>query len=408
MRPGYWSRPEHELLVCCARTHLDEASAARIGELLGLAIDWPHLIWAAQWHGVTALLHRTLASIDWTGVPAQTRAELELSVATAGIQNRFYAAELVRILGLLRTEGVAALPLKGPVLAVAAYGHLDLRRISDLDLLVAPDRFRRAQRILADHGYRLAHEYEWESAHVDPRGSIWLDLHRGLSPWSFPVPIAFDRFWQRRSSTILDSVEVPCLSTEDTLVTLCLQVAKDGWAGTNRLLKICDIAELLRVAANSIDWGRVDDEAARLRSRLIVGFGLRLASDVIGGAVAPEVARRREVPSPVAALVEREGTALFERYREEWMGRRRAARFHRVVRECWRDRITPHLEPAVSLLRPNEHDRAGLPAWLAPLAVLVRPFRLLGKSLAGVTRAGGRRPVQSGRDRLSASRSPMR
>jgi Uncharacterised nucleotidyltransferase len=408
MRSGHWSRPEHELLVCCARTHLDEASAARIGELLGAAIDWPHLIWIAQWHGVTALLHRTLAGVGWTGVPTQTRSDLELSVATAGIQNRFYAAELVRILGLLRTEGVAALPLKGPVLAIAAYGRLDLRRISDLDLLVAPDDFRRAQKVLADHGYRVAHEYEWESTHVDARGSIWLDLHRGLSPWSFPVPIAFDRFWQRRSSTTLERVEVPCLSTEDTLLTLCVQVAKDGWAGTNRLLKICDIAELLRATADAIDWRLVDDEAARLRSRLMLGFGLRLASDVVGCAASPEVARRLDVPRPVAALVEREGTALFERYREEWMGRRRAARFHRVVRECWRDRIAPHLEPAVSVLRPNEHDRAGLPAALAPLAVLVRPFRLLGKSLAGLIRTRGQHAIQSRRDHVSASRFPMR
>jgi hypothetical protein len=221
------------------------------------------------------------------------------------------------------------------------------------------------------------------------------------------MPIAFDRFWRRRSSTILEGVEVPCLSTEDTLLTLCLQVAKDGWAGTNRLLKICDIAEWLQ-AADPVDWRVVDDEAARLRSRLILGFGLRLASDVVGFMASPEVARRLDVPRRVAALVERESRALFERYREEWMGRRRAARFHRVVRECWRDRIAPHLEPAVSLLRPNEHDRAGLPASLALLAVLVRPFRLLGKSLAGLIRTRGQHLLRSRRDHVSASRFPMR
>ncbi len=45
--PTIWdqviSRPEHELVVCCARTQVGEQTIARIKTLLGQQIDWDYL-----------------------------------------------------------------------------------------------------------------------------------------------------------------------------------------------------------------------------------------------------------------------------------------------------------------------------------------------------------------------------
>ncbi|HET8675970.1 MAG TPA: hypothetical protein VFO63_09305 [Blastocatellia bacterium] len=54
--------PEHELLVCCARTYLDSKSAARIGALVQQGIDWDYLIRAATHHSLLPLLHSHLSA----------------------------------------------------------------------------------------------------------------------------------------------------------------------------------------------------------------------------------------------------------------------------------------------------------------------------------------------------------
>jgi len=65
-------------------------------------------------------------------------------------------AELFRILERFASEGIATLVIKGPVLAVQAYGDPAIRSYGDLDLLVRQADIRRATELMSAAGYAAA------------------------------------------------------------------------------------------------------------------------------------------------------------------------------------------------------------------------------------------------------------
>ena len=55
--------------MCCARTRLDAASAARIEQLLAGGLDWDSVLRSSEWHRLTPLLYRKLVQTDADAVP---------------------------------------------------------------------------------------------------------------------------------------------------------------------------------------------------------------------------------------------------------------------------------------------------------------------------------------------------
>ncbi len=92
--------------------------------------------------------------------------------------------------GVLREAGIANVLLKGPGVARLLYADQPgLRPYTDVDLLVAPSAFERAQQVLAGRGYRSAvegfrdddfvwHERPWRAPGP---GELTIDLHRGFA-----------------------------------------------------------------------------------------------------------------------------------------------------------------------------------------------------------------------------------
>jgi len=73
------------------------------------------------------------------------------------LYNRHLTAELVRLMGLLKAAGVPAVTFKGPVLAAMAYGSIELRQFSDLDILVRQTDLPRVAEILTAERYLSPH-----------------------------------------------------------------------------------------------------------------------------------------------------------------------------------------------------------------------------------------------------------
>ena len=62
-------RPEHSLLLCCARVYLDKKTAREIQTLVQAKIDWNYLIQTASDHGVMPLLYHNLSKISSDKIP---------------------------------------------------------------------------------------------------------------------------------------------------------------------------------------------------------------------------------------------------------------------------------------------------------------------------------------------------
>jgi hypothetical protein len=374
-------RPEVDLLLCCADISIDTVRGDRIKKLLRTDLDWEYLLQTAGWHGVTPLLYHTLRRISPTDVPQAILEQLQHHSRANAARNLFLTDELLKLLTLLESHGVPALPYKGPVLTASIYGNLALREFADLDILVHERDYQRTQHLLSTSGYRFMKAFEWESTYVDGSGRVAVDLHQRMSPHEFPSPLQFEHVWERRHQTVLLGTKVPSLSPEDTLLMLAIQISKDAGSRYFQLAKLCDMAALLR-AFPSLDLAQALLHARQGGGERMLLFSLALVSDLLGVRLPQACLRAMRFHPSIGALVEEARRQLCQSEDSLVTERQTVATFRWLVRERLRDKIHPYYHRYVhAAFVPCNLDRqlVPLPLCFAFLYYGIRPIRLLCK-----------------------------
>ena len=165
---------------------------------------------------------------------AQRIRAAQLRARQHGLLNHGVTARLALALGDI---GIAAVPLKGAVLADAVYGDIGARQSSDIDLLVARADLDRAVEAAERQGWR---EPELLKAGGLPR------LHRELFHESLPpLELHWRVHWYEESYA--DSALARAqpaddgllrLQPADELVCLLLVLARDGFAGLRQTVDV--------------------------------------------------------------------------------------------------------------------------------------------------------------------------
>jgi hypothetical protein len=382
-------RPELELLLACCSSSLDAGSTTGVRRLLEGKIDWNFLLRAAQWHGLTPLLHQNLYTHFADALPGDPAERLRLGFEGAARTNLALTAELLRILERFEAAGIVGIPLKGPALAAYLHGNVALRQSVDLDILVAPQDVPVARQLLLAEGYEMALRLNpaQESAHlqsdcnlafVGRDGTYVVELHWQIAPRYFSVSLDTAAFWTRLGSVVLGQRSVPMLSPEDLLLVLCVHGAKHSW---ERLAWISDVAALIR-RCPELDWELAARRAQDVAAARILRLGLFLAHHLLNAALPTTVMNAiaadtaldplgREVVRSLAnaGFTEpgiRERSWFFLRTRERWSDRLRY-----VLRFAW----TP---------TPGDWSFVALPSGLTGLYPILRMVRLAGKYGLGI------------------------
>ena len=378
------SRPEHELLLACARTRVGAKEKARINLLSGQTLDWEYLYQLAKRHSVLPLLYWQLNSNAADVVPPAQLEKLRAKFRDNAARNLFLTGELERIITLYKASGVAVLPYKGPALAAAAYGNISLRRFVDLDILVSKSDIPRAKEILRARGYLPAPPLSPAQERVLLRaqhnlpfsrdgGRLIVELHWEIAARQF-APASFGQSFVGGTEIIkLLHLEVESLSTEDLLLSLCVHGAKHLW---ERLAWICDIAELVRSRPGT-DWPRLFERASKLRAGRMLNLGLRLAHDLLDAPLPDDVERRVAADGVAVGLASEVTARLFDGCVYSPVGLLHNVNFNLRARRDWRDKAR-YLS---FIFTPTDGDVCvfDLPAGLSFVYYLLRPFRLLLK-----------------------------
>jgi hypothetical protein len=374
---------ERELLVCCARTDIDARMVGRIGMLLQQDIDWPYLIGIATGHQVESLLSWNLCRKFADACPSEILNELSSLLRSNAARNLSLTHELLRLLNVLDTHGIPAIPYKGPVLAASIYGRLALRSFTDLDIWVGKrDYHFRVDDVLVSHGWQPIADYGWERTFTNADGSVRVDVHEGLTHGQMPFTWDFRQLWKRCISVPILGRTVRTLAPSDLLIVLCVQLAKDvAQQNGPPLIKICDIAELVR-NHHDLDWKSVIRRSARLGALRILYLGLLAGEDLLDIALPNEVRQNAKLLPEVTSLI----THVRERVLDESRNRYSRpellveSRWHSEVRERIRDRDRL-LRTLISATTPTQADYSfvRLPLPLFSLYHLVRPIRLIYK-----------------------------
>ncbi len=343
-------------------------------EMASQVRDWQEVAAGAVRHRIVPLLLAAAARDGGGGLPANVHKHLihrhEKQVRAALAQT----AEVVRLNALLSGAGIDALFLKGVVLSQLLYEDVSVRGVGDIDLLVEPGDFLRAEALLVGGGYvtdGVAQPDQRELCLRHPDNGQLIELHQRLSINPARLDVPFRKLWQERQTVRLGSSEVPTLPARLLALYLVAHGSEHCW---ERLCWVADIAGLLTVPDAA---ERMLLEARSEGLEKAMQLALLLAHHWLGRALPQGLLE----DMPAQAMYGRFERRFFggDRWREAAVVARRAPLRRRMLRRHflyslksgWSYRLA---ELAADLNDPVHRHRVKLPrgwTWAYPL---LRPF----------------------------------
>lgn len=380
--PQFSLQPEQALVVLCSRVDTAEQTRHEIQSLLEQNLDWDYIFLFARRHSTLPLVYKQLRSIAPDAVPPRQLARLKSYYQENAARNLFLTGELCRLLKFLESQGVEAIPYKGPALAVYAYGDLALRRFVDLDIMVRKSDVLRAKDILSEQGYVCG--TEWTEAqqsmllrtqHNLPlsreEGRLIVELHWEVASDLFASSLQAEQLWESLETMTLGNITVKTLSAEHLLLSLCVHGSRHLW---ERLAWICDVAELLK-SGRELNWTTVLERAGDTGNVRMLLLGLFLSDRFFGAQLPAEVKSRIDSDSALNGLSQAVSKRLFSGTEFLPVTAAESFWYNMQIREGWRSR----LRYGRLMFRPTDGDVAtvSLPGAFSFAYYLVRPLRLL-------------------------------
>jgi hypothetical protein len=375
-------RPEEELLICCARTFLDQGKTLQIKTFVQRNIDWSFLIQKALKHGLISLLYQSLKKTCPDSVPADVLNQLrDYSIANT-LRNMSLTDELFRLLQIFELHNIPAVPYKGPVLAASVYGDIALRQFTDLDIIIHEQDILMAEELLISHGYspefrlngvqgRFFIRLQRDCKYFHNNGKFITEIQWGIVQRYFPKIFDTEQLWERLEPVSIDGKNTKTFSPEDMFLILCLHGYYHCW---ERLLWICDLAEFIRVHQN-MDWKRVIEKAHARGYERILLLGLLLSNDILESTIPEDVLQKTQTDRTVKSFAGHISKLLFS---EQDLSSK-AFKYFLLQINIWK-RLGDKIRYCVGrTITPNEADwlALSLPASLSFLYYVIRPMRLL-------------------------------
>ena len=390
-------RLEDELILISASSTLIKENSTAIISICEKKLDWSYILSAASNHGVLPILYHSLNKTAARQVPADVMSQLKEKFRQNFLRNNLLAQELIAIIAEFSRHKIRAIPLKGPVLASAAYGGLGLRQFHDLDILVAEDDVLSCKKILDAHGYQLPpnqidksfdeiRKKNWHYNFSRKKDHLPVELHWRITPPSFHFPFDFEVLWQHRNFCTLLNTQMVNLANDMLLFILCVHGAKHAWV---HLKWICDVAALLRHFAQK-DWEKVVVLSANSRLNRPVLSGLFLAERLLEVKLPEKIQAMIQHNKQVKNLAEIAEKLIFETITSEFNKHRQTLTFRLYqlrIRAKLSDQLKELLSSLFYFVSPNENDRLlNLPKKLDLLYFFVRPFRLIFDLARGLSK----------------------
>jgi Uncharacterised nucleotidyltransferase len=377
---------EEELLLLCARTHLDHSQASRLKVLVAEITDWPYVLEAAALHCVMPLLRRHLSALEDGLVPPSVIERLTADYQANARRNLMLSGELLTLLRLFNANDIPVVPLKGPVLAASIYGDIGLRQFGDLDVLLREADIGRAKDLLVNNGYQPAHDmtaaqesatlrHHCEYLLTSPSSNVLVELHWRIIPTWFPFPMNASHVMGRLTEVSIGGSTVPSVGPEDLLLIICTHSSKHLWT---KLAWVSDVAEVIR-ANPDLDWKALFKRARKLGGERMLLLGLYLAHELVGAKVPEDVLSRADTPA-VRELAAQSRQLMFRNRPEgpvgsSWPGYFERSRYYVKAMERTSDKGR-YIFRFLTTPMEEDWDNLKLPDPLFPLYYVLRPFRV--------------------------------
>lgn len=272
-----------ELQLIQAALRVDAARDIALKNALNGQLQWEKVLSLARHHGVLPQLYLRLCEMEADKVPPAIMQEMIASQQANELRTFQMTCDLIRIVRTLEAAGIAVLCLKGPALAVTAYGKPSMRHYGDLDILVRIENYLRAKEILLQMGARLTYPERAvntsESRHDNfLYGDNSIELHWQVTTPEFPDALPVDELFRNCRSISVNGQLLKTLSLEDTVLNLLQHGTQHCWATLRHLAVLT--ATLQRMEAPELAATFVTAQAQGLLQPMLTGISL--SHDLLG------------------------------------------------------------------------------------------------------------------------------
>jgi len=274
---------ETELVIALSRIPVSAAARDRIGQLLGDTVEWDALFdLASRWQVEPTVF----GNLRTQFAPAMPPTVLD-DIAAREQKSRARAVSrtllLMRLVSAFDQAGIHVIVLKGPAVAIAAYGDYSRRTFSDVDFLVRKEDLVAAREYLVGRGFTREYAPEMEGALIADQHALELadaiikvELHWSLLSRHLHFDLDPSELWAKAHQVECMGAQMSVLAAEHQFLHLCAHGAKHEWM----LFRwICDIAQLTR-SLSEADVERVLVLAERCNAKRILSLALRIVRDI--------------------------------------------------------------------------------------------------------------------------------
>jgi predicted O-linked N-acetylglucosamine transferase (SPINDLY family) len=302
---------ELALLLRCARVVLDEEDPPAIRHMLEKGVDWSKFAQKAVDHGLVGLAGQTLKGIAPDLVPADILDACDAVIAQTRSANQGLFDELARLMDAFAQAGIPAIPFKGPVLALKAYGDLGLRTFRDLDFLVqdadlsvAIGRLRELgyerQADLTDSQLEITHWIQGQEVMFREAGTC-IEPHTRLTSIRMALNIDHAGLWARARRTTVNGRVMLIMAPEDEFIVLAIHGGKELWWN---IKWACDASAFL-AAHPDLDWRAIMDRARSQGCLRMVLLAVALARAFFDARIPPAIIEVEHADSAISPMVGR-------------------------------------------------------------------------------------------------------
>jgi len=283
---------EREVLLCCARTELGKNEQGKITKLVNDGLNWDYLLQISTVHGLASLLYYHLHRIEHNHqIPQAFMDQLHNIYYSNLARNITLNYELNKILHVFEKEKISVIVLRGVALAQTVYRNIGLRAVADIDLLVQKKDLSRVAKTLLELEFTSAQsgfirkEYSAELCFAKQGasggkrlGSAVIDVHQEITSsirLKRIIKTDTEEVIKRARPVKIKDVNMLVMTPEDLLLHLTLRHC------FQRLIRLCDIAEVIKLKKDELDWQSLLQRAKENRLGIIMYYTLCYARQLL-------------------------------------------------------------------------------------------------------------------------------
>jgi hypothetical protein len=254
--------------------------------------DWTNLVEKARQEGVSAVLFHNIVKHHLEDlVPQDSYGDLSNHCYANMKRNMSIIGELREVLATFQEAGIPCIVLKGIALAELVYPSIDMRGMSDVDILLKKEDLFTVDEHLSSHGYTSTDSTVTKAIH-NPSGYLAsLEYRKNASPLNLHVhwhivntsvpatmfveQIDINRLWEHSAVTSVADSRARMLRPEHMIIYLCEHALRVGHS-FDRLILICDIFFSIKAFEKIIDWDFIVEESRRFNLSRFIYFSLSI------------------------------------------------------------------------------------------------------------------------------------